>query len=148
MRRGLLLAAAVGLLAACGKGAEPSRAGELTVGLFEAGNDAGALLLTISGGTVESVRAAGGQQVSYSTPADLRAIEIQRVLGIAEDLDPREESIGREVEIPRSKKRDRDLPAELMLGPDPLRSPGDIEELVRVQQVELAVGGHNGEEQQ
>ena len=46
MRRGLLLAAAVGLLAACGKGAEPSRAGELTVGLFEAGNDAGALLLT------------------------------------------------------------------------------------------------------
>jgi len=69
VRRGRLLAAAVGLLAACGKGAEPSRAGELTVGLFEAGNDAGALLLTISGGTVESVRAAGGQQVSYSTPA-------------------------------------------------------------------------------
>lgn len=69
MRRRRLLAAAIGLLAACGNGSQPSRAGELTVGLFEAGNDAGAILLTISGGTVESVRAAGGQQVSYSTPA-------------------------------------------------------------------------------
>jgi hypothetical protein len=64
-----LLAAAIGLLAACGEGAEPSRAGVLTVALVEATNDAGALLLTISGGTVESVSAAGGQQVSYSTPA-------------------------------------------------------------------------------
>jgi hypothetical protein len=69
VRRRRLLAAAIGLLAACGNGSQPSRAGELTVGLFEAGNDAGAILLTISGGTVESVRAAGGQQVSYSTPA-------------------------------------------------------------------------------
>ena len=69
MSRVRLLAAAIGLLAACGEGAEPSRAGVLTVALVEATNDAGALLLTISGGTVESVRAAGGQQVSYSTPA-------------------------------------------------------------------------------
>jgi hypothetical protein len=69
VRRGPLFAAAIGLLAACGKGAEPSRAGVLTVALVEATNDAGALLLTISGGTVESVSAAGGQQVSYSTPA-------------------------------------------------------------------------------
>ena len=45
------------------------RAGELTVALFESGNNAGALLLTISGGTVESVTAPGGQQVSFFTPA-------------------------------------------------------------------------------
>lgn len=69
MSRRRLSMLAIGLLAACGGGQQPSRAGALTVALFEAGTDAGALLLTISGGTVESVTAPGGQQISYSTPA-------------------------------------------------------------------------------
>ena len=69
MKRGRLVLA-IALVAACGGGGpQPSRAGELTVALFESGNNAGALLLTISGGTVESVTAPGGQQVSFFTPA-------------------------------------------------------------------------------
>jgi hypothetical protein len=69
VRRGRIPVLAIGLLAACGGGQQPSRAGELTVAFFETANDAGALLLTISGGAVESVTAPGGQQISFSTPA-------------------------------------------------------------------------------
>src|SRR5687768_6377124 len=61
----LLLSLAVG----CGEdSAPPSPAGDLTVTYFQGGPSAGALLLTITGGEVENVTAANGEQVSFSSP--------------------------------------------------------------------------------
>jgi hypothetical protein len=64
-----LLAGFLLVLAACGGDQATSRAGNLRVSLFAGQADAGALLLTISGGPVEAVTAVGGQQVSFSSPA-------------------------------------------------------------------------------
>lgn len=69
----LRLPAALGLtlvlLSGCGDGGQPpSEAGELTVSYFQGGPSAGALLLTISGGPVESVTAINNQQVSFASP--------------------------------------------------------------------------------
>jgi len=65
--------ALVALLAACGgnQGPPPSQAGDLIVSYFQGGPTAGALLLTISGGPVQSVTARSGQslQVSFASPA-------------------------------------------------------------------------------
>ena len=64
------LAFVLGLAAACGDSGEPaSRAGELSISYFQGGPRAGALLLTITGGEVEDVTAANGEQVSFASPA-------------------------------------------------------------------------------
>jgi hypothetical protein len=65
MRR--LIAVAVLLAAGCGDSNTPSGAGDLFVSYSGTG-EAGAILLTISGGPVESVAATGGQQVSSTSP--------------------------------------------------------------------------------
>lgn len=58
------------LAAACGDGGgPPSRAGDLTVSYFQGGPSAGALLLTITGGEVQNVTAANGEQVSFASPS-------------------------------------------------------------------------------
>ena len=63
-----ILVALLPLAAACGNGGEPSGAGDLLVA-YHAGNpDAGAMILTISGGSVENVTAVGGQVASFSKP--------------------------------------------------------------------------------
>lgn len=65
-------AAAALVALACGRkdsGTIPSNAGEVTVGYFNAGPQAGALLISITGGPVESVRAVVGQQVEVSWAA-------------------------------------------------------------------------------
>jgi len=63
---GLLLS----LAAACGDGGEPpSLAGDLTVSYFQGGPSAGALLLTITGGEVQNVTAANGEQVTFASPS-------------------------------------------------------------------------------
>ena len=60
----------LGLAAACGDSGEPpSRAGDLTVSYFQGGPGAGALLLTITGGEVQNVTAANGEQVSFASPS-------------------------------------------------------------------------------
>ena len=54
------------LLAAAGCGDQgPTGAGELTVSFYQSGSDAGAILLTVSGGLVLDVTAVGGQQASF-----------------------------------------------------------------------------------
>jgi len=68
MRRAL---AAVGLILALGcgdSGQPPSGAGDLLVAYHAGNGDAGAMVLTITGGAVESVSAIGAHQVSFSTP--------------------------------------------------------------------------------
>ncbi len=56
------------LVGACGDSNQsPSGAGDLLVAYSGTG-EAGAILLTISGGPVESVAATGGQQVSSTSP--------------------------------------------------------------------------------
>jgi hypothetical protein len=68
-KRSLGLAAVVLLLGACGSdGPEPSGAGELTVSYYQGGPTAGALLLTITGGPVESITASTSQQVAFESP--------------------------------------------------------------------------------
>lgn len=67
--RTLRLAGVLLLLAACG-GSEPtSVAGNLTAAFFQGNSNAGAVLITISGGPVESVTGLGGsgQQVSFAS---------------------------------------------------------------------------------
>lgn len=60
----------VTLAAGCGDGGgTPSRAGDLTISYFQGGPSAGALLLTITGGEVENVTAANGEQVSFASPS-------------------------------------------------------------------------------
>lgn len=66
-RHGLLLSL-LAFLAACGNGGEPSGAGDLFVTYQAENADAGAMVLTISGGAVETVSSVGGQVVSFSTP--------------------------------------------------------------------------------
>ncbi len=70
-RRGWL--AALVLITACGGngGPPPSPAGDLVVSYFQGGPAIGAMLITISGGPVQNVTAAGGQslQVSFASPA-------------------------------------------------------------------------------
>ncbi len=57
-------------LAACGGGdGAPSPAGDLTASYFAEAPGAGALLLTITGGPVESVTAVNQEQVAFSSPA-------------------------------------------------------------------------------
>ena len=64
------LAFVLGLAAACGESGEPpSRAGELSISYFQGGPRAGAMLLTITGGEVQNVTAANGEQVSFASPA-------------------------------------------------------------------------------
>jgi hypothetical protein len=61
------------LFASCGGdgGPPPSPAGDLIVTYFRGGPEAGAILLTIEGGAVQSVTARSGQAltVSYATPS-------------------------------------------------------------------------------
>ena len=66
MRR-MLTAALLGLVAACGDSSNPSGAGDLFVSYSGTG-EAGAILLTISGGPVETATALQGQQVSSTSP--------------------------------------------------------------------------------
>lgn len=64
------LALLLSLAAGCGDGGgPPSRAGDLTVSYFQGGPNAGALLLTITGGEVENVTAANNEQVSFASPS-------------------------------------------------------------------------------
>jgi hypothetical protein len=63
----------LGLLAllagGCGTdGTPPSEAGDLTASYYQAAPGAGALLLTISGGPVESVSGANHELVSFASP--------------------------------------------------------------------------------
>ena len=66
--------AILALLAACGGGKDggppPSQAGDLIVSYFQGGPAAGAMLFTITGGTVQGVTARSGQQlqVSFASP--------------------------------------------------------------------------------
>ena len=70
--RRLLGIATLGLLVSCGggDGGPPAGpvAGDLTVSYFQGSVEAGALLITISGGPVTSVTALGGQQLSSASP--------------------------------------------------------------------------------
>jgi hypothetical protein len=62
----------VALLASCGnEGPPPSQAGDLIVSYAQAGPEVGAMLLTISGGVVQSVTARSGQAltVSFASPS-------------------------------------------------------------------------------
>ena len=69
MKRIQLAFGLAAILAGCGDTPQgPSGEGDLLVA-YHAGNpDAGALVLTISGGPVESVTGLGSQQVSFSSP--------------------------------------------------------------------------------
>lgn len=49
-------------------GDAPSNAGILQLTYFQGGPEAGALLITVTGGPVDSVSAVGGQKVSFATP--------------------------------------------------------------------------------
>jgi hypothetical protein len=73
MRRHLLGTLGLALLASCGgdKGGPPSPAGDLVISYFQGGPEAGAMLLTITGGPVESVTARSGLglTVSHATPS-------------------------------------------------------------------------------
>lgn len=63
----LALTALLSLSAVTGCGDQgASGAGDLTVSFFQATPDAGALLLTVSGGPVQDVTPVGGQQVSFA----------------------------------------------------------------------------------
>jgi hypothetical protein len=54
---------------ACGDGSQPpSGAGDLLVAYSSGSPDAGAMVLTITGGPVENITAVGNQQVSFATP--------------------------------------------------------------------------------
>jgi hypothetical protein len=69
----LLGAATFSLLASCGGGSDGGGppgpvAGDLTISYFQGVSEAGALLITISGGPVLSTTALGGQQISYASP--------------------------------------------------------------------------------
>ena len=71
--RRMLGAATLALLASCGGGSDGGGppgpvAGDLTVSYVQGSPEAGALLITISGGPVLSVTALGGQQLSYASP--------------------------------------------------------------------------------
>ena len=57
-------------IAACGSdGPVPSEAGDLTVSYYQGGPQAGAILLTITGGPVEQVTAEHGERVAWSSPS-------------------------------------------------------------------------------
>ena len=73
LRAGLYGVAAYALisLAACSGengGQPPLQAGDLLVSYYQGGPEAGALLLTITGGPVQNVTALGGQQVGFASP--------------------------------------------------------------------------------
>lgn len=56
-------------IAGCGgENQNPTPSGDLLVTYFQSGPEAGAFLLTITGGPVENVTALGGQQVSFVSP--------------------------------------------------------------------------------
>ncbi|HEV8455916.1 MAG TPA: hypothetical protein VGQ69_13935 [Gemmatimonadales bacterium] len=56
-------------IAACGgESQNPTPSGDLLVNYFQSGPEAGAVLLTITGGPVDNVTALGGQQVSFASP--------------------------------------------------------------------------------
>ncbi len=65
----------IALLASCGGGDNggppPSQAGDLIVSYFQGGPEVGAMLLTITGGAVQSVTARSGQAltVSFASPS-------------------------------------------------------------------------------
>jgi len=67
---GLVLSLVAALtLVSCGGGEGGSTTrGDLLISYFQGGPEAGAVLLTITGGPVEEVTAVGGQQVSFATP--------------------------------------------------------------------------------
>jgi len=65
---GPALLAALALASCGGGGGESSNRGDLFVTYFQGGPEAGAILLTITGGPVEQVTALGGQQVSFAVP--------------------------------------------------------------------------------
>lgn len=56
------------LALACGGEPQGPQAGDLLITYHPGNTDAGAMVLTISGGAVESVSALGGQQVSFASP--------------------------------------------------------------------------------
>jgi len=68
-RRLFPLLALVASVPACGDGGQPpSGAGDLLVAYSSGSPDAGAMVLTITGGVVENVTPVGNQQVSFSKP--------------------------------------------------------------------------------
>jgi hypothetical protein len=68
-RTGLGLVTLALALSACGsEGQNPTQSGDLFVSYFQSGPQAGAFLLTITGGTVDNVTGLGGQQVSFTSP--------------------------------------------------------------------------------
>lgn len=68
MRRLIIAVLLAGAAVGCGDSNQnPSGAGDLFVA-YTGNGQAGAILLTISGGPVESVSAVGGQQVSSTSP--------------------------------------------------------------------------------
>src|SRR5207253_10707610 len=83
-----------------------------------------------------SARAPTPPPPAPAPPANLYAIEIQRVLRIDRDFDSRERAIRREIEVARGEKCDGNVAADLVPGPDPLRASGDIEKFVRIEEIE------------
>ncbi len=65
-KRGLGIALVSAL--ACGGGPQGPVSGDLLISYHPANTEAGAMVLTISGGAVESVTGLGGQQVSFTSP--------------------------------------------------------------------------------
>ena len=63
-----LVTLALALSACGGEGQNPTQSGDLFVSYFQSGPQAGAFLLTITGGTVENITGLGGQQVSFTSP--------------------------------------------------------------------------------
>src|SRR5688500_19791317 len=63
---------------------------------------------------------------SHAVSANFPSIEIEDVLGIAENLDPRVLPRFGKIEIARSEEGHRNLAAHLMNSPDPLRGPDGV----------------------
>ena len=68
MKRPSALFALFALFALSCGGESPSNAGILQVSYFQGDAEAGALLISITGGPVDSVSATGGQQISFAQP--------------------------------------------------------------------------------
>jgi hypothetical protein len=85
----VLIAGGFGLLASCGggEGGGPPApvAGDLTVTYFQGASEAGALLITITGGPVLSVTVLGGQQLSYASPyANTTKVVVVGTIGVGD----------------------------------------------------------------
>src|SRR5205823_387188 len=74
--------------------------------------------------------------IADAPAADLFAVEIERVLRIADDLDLRVVAVRRQIEVARREEGDRQLPADVDPRPDPARRTADVEKFTTVNEVE------------